>query len=232
MSFSIPFHQFYFNNDSIFEGLPKEETELLNSHMVTLKYKQGQIIFQEGGLPTGIHIVKQGKVKKYKTGIDGKEQIFYVCIPGELMGYHALLSEEHYSDSAATMEDSIISLIPKEYFLKVLNQSPILSSRLIKNLSHEFGVLINSITIQSQKSVRERLALTLLILKDKYKDNRTDDSIHITLSRDDLSNIVGTAKETLVRLLHSFKDEGLVRTEGKAIIILDAKALARVANFS
>ncbi|MBO9701960.1 MAG: Crp/Fnr family transcriptional regulator [Sporocytophaga sp.] len=227
----IPIDQFYFNNDSIFDNLSEGELELLNSRMVTLKYKQGQIIFQEGGLPLGIFIVKQGKVKKYKTGIDGKEQIFYVCKEKELIGYHALLSEEYYSDSAATMEDSIISMIPKDDFLKVLNISSVLSNHLLKNLSHEFSVLINSIAIQSQKSVRERLALALLILKDKYKENIVNDIIHITLSRDDLAGIVGTAKETLVRLLHNFKDESLIRTEGRAIIILDTKGLAKVANF-
>lgn len=227
----IPIDQFYFKNNSIFDCLTNEQRDIIQSHMVTLKCKQGQLIFQEGGYPTGIHIVKEGKVKKYKTGIDGKEQIFYVCRAGEAMGYHALLSEEQYSDSAAAMEESLISFIPKEDFIKVLNSSSVLANQLLKNLSHEFGVLINSITILAQKSVRERLALSLLILKDKYKDNCVNDTVHITLSRDDLANYIGTAKETLVRLLHDFKDEGLIKTEGKAIIILNPKALVKIGNF-
>jgi CRP-like cAMP-binding protein len=227
----IPVDQFSFNNNSIFEGLTKEESDLLNSRLVTLKFKQGQMIFQEGGFPSGIHIVREGKVKKFKTGIDGKEQIFYICKAGEVLGYHALLSEENYSDSASAMEDSSISFIPKEDFLKVLKSSTILSNHLLKNLSHEFGVLINSITIMAHRSVRERLALSLLVLKDKYKENFIEGAVHITLSRDDLANFVGTAKETLVRLLHDFKKEGLIKTEGKAIIILNAVALVKVANY-
>jgi CRP-like cAMP-binding protein len=227
----IPIDQFYFKSHSIFDGLTKDETDILTSRMSMVKYKQGQIIFHEGGFSTGVYIVKEGKVKKYKTGIDGKEQIFYVCKAGEIMGYHALLSEEPYSDSAATMENSLISFIPKEDFLKVLNNSSVLSNHLLKNLSHEFGVFINSITILAQKTVRERLALSLLILKDKYKDNVVNKEIHIVLSRDDLANFVGTVKETLVRLLHDFKEEGLIKTEGKSIIVLDGKGLVKVANF-
>jgi CRP-like cAMP-binding protein len=228
---NLPIDKFIFKNSSIFDGLTSGQQEILNSHLVTLTYKQGQILFHEGGFPTGVHILKKGKVKKYKTGVDGKEQIFYVCKQDEVMGYHALLSEEPYSDSAAAMEDSVVSFIPKEDFLKVLETSPVLSNRLLKNLSHEFGVLINTITILAQKSVRERLALSLLILKDKFSENKVGDEVHIILSRDDLANLVGTAKETLVRLLHDFKDDKLIRTEGKAIILLDVKALVKIANF-
>jgi CRP-like cAMP-binding protein len=228
---NLPIDKFVFKNNSIFDSLSSEQQEVLNSHLVTHKYKQGQVLFYERGFPTGVHILKQGKVKKYKTGVDGKEQIFYICKEDEVMGYHALLSEEPYSDSAAAMEDCIVSFIPKEDFIKVLQSSSVLSNHLLKNLSHEFGVLINTITVLAQKSVRERLALSLLILKDKFMGNIVGEEVHIVLSRDDLANLVGTAKETLVRLLHDFKDDKLIRTEGKAIILLDVKALVKIANF-
>ncbi|MFN6947117.1 MAG: Crp/Fnr family transcriptional regulator [Cytophagaceae bacterium] len=223
--------KFYFKNTTIFDGLSPEDQEVLFSKMVTLNIKQGQVIFHEGGYPTGIHILKEGKVKKFKTGVDGKEQIFYICNSGEIMGLHALLSEEQYADSASTIEDSVISFIPKDDFFKVLQRSTVLSNHLLKNLSHEFAVFVNSITILAQKSVRERLALSLLILKDKFKDNQKNEEVHIVLTRDDLANFIGTAKETLVRLLHNFKDEGLIKTEGKSIIILDVKGLVKIANF-
>lgn len=232
MSALFPSDKFNFKSDSILEGLPEKDLEKLKSKMVSYKFKKGQVIFIEGTFPSGIFYVKMGKVKKYKTDRDGREQIIYVCNNGELLGYPALLSEETYSDSASALEDSVLGFIPKDVFLGVLEQSQILSTRLLKNLSHEFGVLENSIANFAHKSVRERLALSLLILKEKFRDkNNPNASVEITLSREDLSNHTGTAVETLVRLLHTFKDEGLIETEGRKIRILDAKGLVKIANF-
>lgn len=232
MPTSFPIDKFHFNSDSILEGLPEKDLGQLKSKMIQYKFKKGQTIFSEGTFPSGIFYVTKGRVKKYKTDREGREQIIYVCNSGDLLGYPALLSEEAYSDSASALEDAILSFIPKDVFLKVLEKSQVLSNRLLKNLSHEFGVLENSIANFAHKSVRERLALSLLILKEKFRDkNNPDASVDITLSREDLSNLTGTAVETLVRLLHTFKDEGLIETEGRKIRILDTRKLVKVANF-
>jgi CRP-like cAMP-binding protein len=69
------------------------------------------------------------------------------------------------------LEESRIAFIPKEDFLETLNQSQVLSRRLLKTLSHEFAVLANSLSMFGQKSVRERLALQLIVLREKYKVN-------------------------------------------------------------
>jgi CRP-like cAMP-binding protein len=230
-SIDFPFDKYNFNSDSILDELPEEDISLLNKNMVIHSYKKGEILFREGSYPTGIYYVKKGKVKKYKTDKEGREQIFYLCKSGELLGYHALLSEEHYTDSASTLEESIISFIPKDDFLKVVQFSPILSNRLLKCMSHEFGVLVNSITIFAQRTVRERLALSLLILRDKYKKQEPDGKpVELNLSREDLSKMVGTARETLTRLLHDFKEEGLIETNGRRIILKNSLVLSRIAN--
>ena len=105
----------------------------------------------------------------------GGEQIFYLCGEGELLGYHALLGEDYYPDSAATIEDSAITFIPKESFLQVLRNSPILPNKLLKALGHEFSLFINNITNLATKTVRERLAFQLLTLDEKFKKrNRPD----------------------------------------------------------
>ena len=223
--------KFNFKSDSVLLGLPKEEIVFLQESMVERKYKKGQRIFVEGFIPTGIYYLKSGKIKKYKADRDGKEQIIYICNSGELFGYPALLSEGSYSDSAAALEDSMVAFIPKEDFLQVLSQSSILSNKLLKNLSHEFGVLVNSVATFAHRSVRERLALSLLILKEKYRiAGNESQPVEINLSREDLSNLVGTAVETLVRLLHDFKDEGLIETEGRKIRVLNIKQLVKIAN--
>ena len=204
----------------------------LEERTIDTKVKKGQTIFSEGTSPNGIFFLKSGKVKKYKTNRDGKEQIIYICSDGELLGYPALLSDEPYSDSAAALEDSIIGFISKNDFLYILEESKVLSKKLLINLSHEFGVLVNGIASFAHKTVRERLALSLLIMKDKYKPETEDGKlVEINLSREDLANLVSVAVETLVRLLHDFKEEGLIETEGRKIRIIDTKKLIKVANF-
>ena len=227
----FPFKDFQFNSDSIFEGLSDEDLSILRQNMVTHTYKNGEILFREGGYPTGVFYIESGKVKKYKTDKEGKEQIFYICTKEEILGYHALISDEKYTDTASTIEESEISFIPKDDFLKVVQLSPILSNRLLKVMSHEFSVLVNVLTVLSQKTVRQRLALSLLILRDKFKDDKLENKpVELDLSRDDLSKFVGTARETLVRLLHDFKEEGLIEVNGRVIVLKNAFELSKIAN--
>jgi CRP-like cAMP-binding protein len=222
---------FRFKTNEIFDGLPSEDMQVLEGSSVTHRYKKKEILFREGGIPTGIFHLKSGKIKKYKTTPKGVEQIFYVCGPGELLGYHALLSEEYYPDSAATMDDCQISFIPKDVFLNVLSRSPLLANKLLKILAHEFSVFTNSITSLATKTVRERLALNLLILNEKFQEDGEEPS-EIKMSRTDLANLVGTAKETLVRLLQDFKREKLIETDGLTIRISDRRQVIQEANLT
>jgi CRP-like cAMP-binding protein len=222
---------FRLKRDQIFDGLPPEQLSLLMESGVTHPFKKGEILFREGGIPTGIYYVQAGRVKKYKTTVKGGEQIFYVCGEGELLGYHALLGEEYYPDSAATIEDSEITFIPKESFLLALRSSPALSNALLKALGHEFSLFINSITNLATKTVRERLAFNLLILEEKFKiATKPNASSEINMSRTDLANMVGTAKETLVRLLQEFKKDKLIESNGRIIRITNRKGIIKEAN--
>jgi len=222
---------FRLKKDQIFEGLTSEQLSLLMESGVTHPFKKGEIIFREGGIPTGIFYVQAGRVKKYKATVKGGEQIFYVCGEGELLGYHALLGEEYYPDSAATIEDSEITFIPKENFLLVLRSSPALSNALLKALGHEFSLFINSITNLATKTVRERLAFNLLILEEKFKIlTKPNTPSEINMSRTDLANMVGTAKETLVRLLQEFKRDKLIESNGRIIRITNRKGIIKEAN--
>lgn len=228
----FPIDKFHFRSNSIFEGLPENEMKFIEERMIDKKIKKGQSIFNEGSFPNGIFYLKKGKVKKFKTNQEGKEQIIYICSEGELLGYQALISEEPYFDSAMSIEDSVIGILSKQDFLQLLEESKSLSKKILVNLSHEFGVLINGIASFSHKTVRERLALSLLIMKDKYRiESDTNKPVEINLSREDLANLVGVAVETLVRLLHDFKEDGVIKTQGRKIIILDVKKLIRIANF-
>lgn len=228
----FPIDKWNFKSESILADLPSNDLALLMANKTEQIYKKGEIIFREEAYPSGIFYVADGKVKKYKVDKDGREQIIYVANSGELLGYHAVLDESRYPDSAAALEESKIAFIPKEDFLDTLHQSDILTRRLLKTLSHEFAVLANSLTMYAQKSVRERLALQLIIIREKYKVNfEPGMPVEINMSRDDLASLVGTARENVVRILSEFKESGILATKGRKIIVQDVGKLIQIANY-
>ncbi|SHM99887.1 Crp/Fnr family transcriptional regulator [Chitinophaga sp. CF418] len=228
----FPIDKWDFKSESILVDLPPAVYEMLTAHMSEQVYKKNELLFREGAYPSGIFYITQGKVKKYKVDKEGKEQIIYIANTGQLIGYHAILSEERYPDSATVIEESTIAFIPKEDFLNTLDQSPLLNNRLLKTLSHEFAVLANSLTMFARKTVRERLALQLIIIREKYKVNYVEGMpIEINISREDLASLVGTARENVVRVLTEFKENNILETKGRKIIIKDVNQLIAIANY-
>lgn len=228
----FPIDKWIFQSSSVLDSLSMEEMERLSVNMVEQFYRKGQIIFRENNYAYGIYFIKQGKVKKYKQDKEGTEQIIYVANAGELIGYHAVLSSEIYPDSAAALEDSSISFIPKVDFLSAVEWSPNLSKHLLKALGYEYRVLANSLSIVAGHSVRERLAISLIVLREKYKLPELDtDSIEINIPRKDLASMTATTEENVVRLLKEFKMEGIVETHGRKIKITDIKALIKITNY-
>ncbi|MEW6469769.1 MAG: Crp/Fnr family transcriptional regulator [Bacteroidota bacterium] len=222
---------YHFSRFSVLEGLPEDESRLLKEKMIRKEIKKGQLIYRQGSFPRGVYFLRKGKVKIYQTNSEGKEQIIYIYTRGESFGYRPILSAEPHPVSAKALEDSVLSFVPAQSFIRLLNRSSVLPNILLRALSREFSVWANHISVFAQKSVRERLALALLILNEKYKRK---DKGHlppvINLSRDDLANYVGTAKETLVRMLQNFKEKKIIRTEGRRIIVLDPAELENISD--
>ena len=220
----INLKKFDFESDKILKALNSSERSLLLKYAKKLIFKKGKLIFYEGGIPTGVFIIKSGRAKIYKTGLDGKDQIFYIYKSGDILGYHALLCNELYEDACEALETCQISFISANNFNKLLIDIPKLQLLLIQNMSHEFGVLVNTITVLAQKPLRERLALYLLVLKQRY------DGSSIEISRRDLANLVGTARESLGRLLKEFKEENLISIAGRKIEIINNSHLLQIAS--
>lgn len=228
----FPIDKWDFKSESILKDLPENLYKRLMADTTEQIYKKDEIIFREGAFPTGIFYISKGKIKKYKVDKESREHIIYVANTGELIGYHAILAQDRYPDFAATLEESKIAFIPKENFLEVLDQSTVLTNRLLKTLSHEFAVLTNSVTLFSHKSVRERLALQLIVLREKYKvDFHEGMPVEINMSREDLASLVGTARENVIRLLTDFKEEGILDTKGRKIIVTNVNKLIEIADY-
>ena len=219
---------------SCFVHLLNEDILELNENKVCNLYKKGQNIFYEYSKPTGIFCLNEGKIKITKIGIDGKEHIVRIVMAGDLFGVRALIGGRNYASSSTAIEDSIVCYLNKNTFLKFIIKYPQMAHSLMTYLSHlleESDYKMGSLAL---KPVRERLAESLLFLNNKFKpdfdiENQFTHQIN-SLSREELANLIGTATETVIRLLSEFKKDKLIAIEGRKIFLLDIPKLKKAAN--
>jgi len=210
--------------NSLFSTYGDTEVTDLNHDKTCNYYKKNQPLFIEGSFPRGVFCLNQGKIKVFTRGDEGKEQIIHIAKAGDVIGFRSMFSGEPYKVSASTLEESNICFIGKEDFLLMMDSNPILRNGIIKELSKELGERAQFITNMAQKSVRERLAFSLLILSDIYGDEE------INLTREDMANFVGTATETLIRLLKDFKEDEIIEIHTRKLKIVDRDKLLHIAG--
>jgi len=214
---------------SIFKHLTPQEIEILNFEKDYRQYKRGDILYQEGNRISGFFCINSGIIKVFKTGLDGKEQIIRFAKTGDIIAYRSVLSNELACTSAKVIEDCQVCFIPSEILTQFIKTNPAYSLELLKLACHELGEANSFITDIAQKTVRERLAeILLLLVSDFGLDN--DQSLNISLTREELANIVGTATESVIRLLSEFKSDKLVELNGRRIKILNKKGLEKISN--
>ncbi len=220
-------------DSKIFGDIDISGISCISQNKTCTRYKKSQVVFHEGTRPQGVYHIHRGRVKIYKTGVEGKDQIIQILKSGDLMGYRAMLSEEQYPVSAETLEETTLCFIPKTDFMKALSSDQRFAKSIIKSLSQDLSNMADHLTTLAQKPVRERLAGALTMLISTYDlDAIEGDSDGINLTREDLANMVGTATETLIRLLHDFKEENLIETQGRKIFIKNQEKLFKVANLA
>jgi CRP/FNR family transcriptional regulator len=216
---------------SVLKGVDAPNLDQIAEAKGCTMFKKGQPIFEEGNVPEGLYCIHHGKVKVFKTGDEGRDQIVRFAKEGDVVGYRSLLSGEPYNLSAAALEDAVVCCIPKETFFGMLRKDGGFTMEMIQLLSGQLRKAEDQLVHLAQKPVRERLAETLLVLKEVYGTEDGDNSpLNVKLSRDELAAVVGTATETLVRTIADLKRENLIATEKKKIRILDVEGLVRVGN--
>jgi CRP/FNR family transcriptional regulator len=216
--------------DSVFSALDDEEVSFLSNTHLCNYYKRGQVVFLEGNHPLGLFCINKGRVKISQMGIEGREQIIRLAKAGDTIGYRALISNESYTATATALEDSRICIVPSKVFFSLLQKSAGLTANLMKLLAGDLKEAERKVTHFAQKSVVERMAEALLMLKEYYgqDDGATVDSFAIT--REEIARIVGTATETAIRVMTDLRKEGIINIEGKNIVILNRDALVKIAN--
>ncbi|MEP7171245.1 MAG: Crp/Fnr family transcriptional regulator [Bacteroidota bacterium] len=215
---------------SVFCDLNEEDLTTLNLSKGCNTFKKGQLIFNEGGFPHGLFCVNSGKIKIAQAGDEGKEQIVRFAKEGDILGYRTLLSGDKYACSATAIDDASICFIPKNTFFGLIAKNANLSMEIMKLLAHDLKKAEHKITDLAQKPVRERMAEALLFLKETYGYENDSATINVSLSREEIANMVGTARETATRLLSEFKDDGILELVGKKIKILNQQKLVKTAN--
>ncbi|QQS28834.1 MAG: Crp/Fnr family transcriptional regulator [Sphingobacteriales bacterium] len=216
--------------NSLFHFCHLDEISSLSKHKTCSIYKRGQIIFQEGANPIGLFCVNSGKIKLYKYASDGREQIVRIAKPGDFLGYSSLLGGGHYPISAAALEDCTVCLVPKPLILTLFKDNSRFAENYIKLLCDTVEEGYSKMAELAYKPVRGRLAEALLLLHNAYKDDDENPMGIITVSREDLAALIGTVKETVIRMLKEFKEDEYITTRRTDIIVKNINGLMKVSE--
>lgn len=206
-----------------------DELDFIATNKVAQSYQKGQQIFQEGSSAIGLHCVNQGKIKITKTNSEGKEQITRLVKAGDMLGFQSVVAETKYTTSAVALDDCVVCFIPRSDFFRVWQSNTQFSTSLMQMMAKALGAAEVQMLHLAYKPVRERLAEALLLLAHTFGEKENAAPFSMSVSREDLASLVGTAKETAIRLLSELKDAGIIATRGSQLTILDMKALSQIA---
>jgi len=190
-------------------------------------FKKKTEVFSEGDLPLQVYFIKSGNVKTFKSHPDGKELITNLYGTNDFFGFEPILENDNYKESAVAMQDSELIIIPRYDFMVMIQSHPDVAASFINLLCKKVAEREKQLLNLAYNSVRQRTAEALLkstLLKDSQSA--------ISISREDLAKMVGTASESVIRVLSDFKDEGIIEIESGKIKILHSNKLEKVVRWN
>lgn len=199
-----------------------ERSEIVNGKS-TIPCKKGQQFIMEGASVNGLFFVLKGKVKVFRTGINGREQIVRFAKEGEIIGHRGFGTEEQYSIGAIALEDSVLCYFSKDNLQKALLDNPEFAYDLMLFYANELNRSESKVKSISQMAVRERVIDTLLYIHRKFGDLRG--FLNLPLSRKEYADYAGTTEEQVIRVFSALKKEGLISVKGKKVAIPDVQLL-------
>ena len=215
---------------SLFKDLPQEEKDSLARSHTSRFYHKGELIYREGDRPNGVLCLANGKVKIYKEGIAGREQIIRLARPVGFIGYRAFFADENYRATAMALEDSVVCLFTREEVLNTVKKQPEIMMKILKSLASELGVSHSRTVNLTQKHIRGRLAESLLFLVNTYGFEEDGKTIRVYLSRDDLASLSNMTASNAIRTLTQFSEEMIIETEGRRLKILNRQKLEHISE--
>lgn len=215
----------------LFGDLPPAQYEAFAQIRHYHSYRARQVLFHEGTPALGFHIGCSGRVKVSKADSNGREQILRIANPGELIGEEAILDGQPYGASAEALDDCHTAFIKRADFLGLLNGTQGVGVRFLLHLCRTLIETQGRLARMGLGDARARLAGALLDLAQRYgKPGKGGLDVDLSLSRAELAAMVGLSPETAMRLLAEFKEDGLLRLEGRRITVLSREKLANLAS--
>lgn len=202
------------------------DIEVISKNKSTSLYKKKEVIFHASDEPHYLYFINKGKVKTYKTHNDGKEFITNVYKEGDFFGYRPLFENDPYSDSALALVESEIYKIPKDDFLSLMFKNRDIANQFVKLLSNDIEEQEKKLLRLAYDSVRKRTAEALLHLNQQYNGEGPENKVSV--AREVLAGIAGTATETVIRCLSEFKEDKFISIRGREITITDKEGLEKI----
>jgi CRP/FNR family transcriptional regulator len=211
---------------TILSDLNFQELEKVSALIYLKVYKRKKIVFLEETPSHTVYILKSGNIKTYKSLPDGREQIINILLPGDMLGFDSLY-DDRYSCTAEVIQDAELCCIRKQDLINLLTHNPEVGLKFIKIMNRELNKAQDRIRDLGLKDARERVASLLMTL---FTSRGEGQGPGFTLSRQEISEMVGVAQETVIRMLSEFKSDGIIRTEGKNIFVVNPEELKRWAG--
>lgn len=210
----------------IFSGLTETELSFLTQRAVPRTYSAGETVFSEGQPCTGLYVVETGHVRIFKSSAGGREQVLSIDGPGSSVAELPVFDGGNYPASVAALDDATLLFVSKHDFQALCLAHPEVALKVLRVVGARLRRLVGIIEELSFTTVRHRLAAFLLRLAGTA-GKRTAEGLEITLpvSNQELASQIGTVRELVSRNLSRFQAEGLLKVEGRSVVITDVKSL-------
>jgi CRP/FNR family transcriptional regulator, polysaccharide utilization system transcription regulator len=207
------------------KDLSEDELALLEQNRYEVSYAAGEIIYKEAAKPLGLLCLKEGKVKIVRTGITGTEQIVALKKPVDFIGFRTLMGEKKYSTSAVALESSVVCVVDKNDFFKIIKNNSYLAFKIIRLFAHELDEVSKRQINLTQKHMRARLVDALLLVYDMYGTLPDDATLNVELKRADYAALANMTTANAIRMFSAFAKENLIEINQRKIKIKNFKAL-------
>ncbi len=215
----------------IWSVLDGDEKRRIVENFTTHTFKKNQIIYAENEVPENLWCLLKGKVKLYKDGIGGRQQILRLIRPVQYFGYRAYFAGESYNSTAAAFEPSVLGSIPMTVVEELIQNNIKLAWFFIHELSRNLGGSDTKIVNLTQKHIRGRLAEALIALRDSYGYEDDNATLKIYMAREDLANLSNMTTSNAIRTLSGFVTEKILIVDGRRIKIMNENALRKISKF-
>jgi len=209
----------------IFSGLSNDELSFLAQRAVPRRFSAGETVFSEAEPCAGLYVVASGHVRIFKSSAGGREHVLSIEGPGSSVAELPVFDGGNYPASVTAVDDATLLFVSKQDFQSLCLAHPQVSLKVLRVVGGRLRRLVGIIEELSFTTVRHRLAAFLVRLARTGK--RVTDGIEITLpaNNQELASQIGTVRELVSRNLSRFQAEGMLKIEGRSVIVTDLKAL-------